>query len=236
MSQALTTALAAVAALAPQAGVAAQPEIQRAQISSLTVYLSLPDGTVTSQEINPARIDGLYWSERAVNVLAHHHRTPNAGIDAASVKRAWNSAGSTGCLPAFVMTDGASVMAIDTPASANPANRGKRARLSGILLTMTYPDGKQVLHTIDTKSDALCWSDASVKVLGSFYATGGPAEGKKMDRETLLTCFPNATALIGDQEELAMTPDAVDAIWNHPKSTGTTPAFLSKSMANVVNG
>lgn len=88
MSHALTTALAAVAALAPQAGVAAQPEIQRAQISSLTVYLSLPDGTVSTQEINPAHIDGLYWSERAVGVLATYHHSPIGGIDAASVKRA----------------------------------------------------------------------------------------------------------------------------------------------------
>lgn len=134
------------------------------------------------------------------------------------------------------MTDGASVMSIDTPASPNPANRGKRARLSGILLTMSYPDGKQVLHTIDPKCDALCWSDASVKVLGSFYAPGGPADGKKMSREDLLECFPTAGVLIGDQQEIAMTPDWINTIWNHPKSTGTTPAFLAKSTINSSNG
>jgi hypothetical protein len=237
MNRALGTALTAVAVLAPSAGVAAQPEIQRAQISSLTVYLSLPDGTIATQELDPARIDGLYWSERAVGVLATHYVASTTGIDAASVRRAWNAPGSTGCLPGFVMTDGASVMALEMPAASNAANRGQRAVVTGIQVIMSYPDGKQVLRTIDPKlNDCLGWSDEAVKVIGSFYAPGGPAEGKRMSREDLLSAFPNAASLIGDQPELLMTPDWVTTIWNAPKTTSTTPAYLSKTTINVING
>ncbi len=33
-----------------------------------------------------------------------------------------------------------------------------------------------------------------------------------------------------------MTPDWVTAIWNAPKTANTTPAYLSKSFVNVING
>ncbi|HEY3400347.1 MAG TPA: hypothetical protein VGK03_06915 [Geothrix sp.] len=258
MSRHLTAALTSIAALAPQAGMAAPsslppqptsgpstPEVQRAQISSLTLYLSLPDGSTTSHGLDPAKTDAIYWSDRSVEVLASYYGTgkPDSSLDADTVRRSWNSIGADGYLPAFLTTGGSSNAELiesrvlsDRPVTMGGAQYGMRPKLTGMVLAMSYPNGHQRIHTIDALSDALSWSDRSIAVLGSFYAPGGPAEGKRMRREDILTFFPNAGVLIGDQQEVLITPEWINAIWNHPKSAGVTPAFLVKSMMNPVNG
>lgn len=59
---------------------------------------------------------------------------------------------------------------------------------------------------------------------------------QRIRREDLLTFFPNAGVLIGDRQEVRITPERINAIWNHPKRAGATPAFLLKSMINPTNG
>lgn len=113
----------------------------------------------------------------------------------------------------------------------------QRPKITGITLNVLMPDGTTKTHTIDPdQCDALAWSDRAVQVLGKFYDKGGPAEGKRMSREDFLNHFPHAASLIGDQTDLPMTPDMVSRIWNHPKEDGHSPAYLCKSMANVING
>jgi hypothetical protein len=118
-----------------------------------------------------------------------------------------------------------------------PKAAPKRPKITGITLHVLMPDGTTRVHTIDPKTtDALAWSDRAVEVLGKFYDKGGPAEGKQMSREDFLHHFPHGSPIIGAKPHLPMTPAVVKQIWNHPKEDGTTPAFLSKAMVNVVNG
>jgi hypothetical protein len=113
----------------------------------------------------------------------------------------------------------------------------KRPKITGITLTLLMPDGTTQVHSIDPEqSDALAWSDRAVEILGKFYDKGGPAEGKHMSREDLLHHFPHATAIIGNQPHLPLTPTVVNQLWNHPKGDGTAPAFLCKATYNIVNG
>jgi hypothetical protein len=118
-----------------------------------------------------------------------------------------------------------------------PTKAPKRPKITGITLHVLMPDGTTRVHTIDPKtSDALAWSDRAVEVFGKFYDKGGPAEGKQMSREDFLHHFPHGEPIIGQQPHLAMTPEVVKQLWNHPKADGTTPAFLSKSVQNPTNG
>jgi hypothetical protein len=113
----------------------------------------------------------------------------------------------------------------------------ERHAITAIALTLKRPDGTTYSHTIDPKEcDALAWSDRAVEVLGKFYDKNGPAEGKHMSREDFLQHFPHGTPLIGDQTHLPLTSQVVNQIWNHPKEDGTAPAFLCKSLSNIVNG
>jgi len=112
-----------------------------------------------------------------------------------------------------------------------------RPHITSITLNLLMPDGTTRVHVIDPAAcDALVWSDRAVQVFGKFYDKGGPAEGKRMSREDFLRHFPQAAALIGNQSEILMTPAVVDQLWTLPKADGTTPAFLSKSIINPVNG
>jgi hypothetical protein len=248
MSHRIPVGLASLAALVPQASASALPiqhvatpaplETPRAQVSAVKVFLSMPDGSTLHQDLDPTKIDAIYWSDRSVKVLANYYATPrsDSAIDENAIQEAWNEIGASGYLPPCLITTASNVAALDPQNSPTHRHFGERAKLTGILVAMSYPDGKIVHHTIDPKSDALCWSDESVKVLGSFYAPGGPAEGKRMNREDLLAYFPTADVLIGDQQEILMTPEWINTIWNHPKTTGTTPAFLLKSIINSTNG
>jgi hypothetical protein len=247
MSTRATVGLASLAALVPQATASTLPaqkvaspaplEVPRAQVSALKLFISLPDGSAYHQDIDPAHVDGIYWSDRAVGVLGSFHAESAPLINHEAVAKAWNEIGASGYLPPCLLTTrSAGLLAMDPKVAPTHRHFGERAKLTGILVTMGYPDGKVVPHTIDPKSDALCWSDDSVNVLASFYAPGRPAEGKVMNREDLLACFPTADVLIGDQQEIRMTPEWIQTIWNHPKQTGTTPAFLVKSMMNPTNG
>jgi hypothetical protein len=112
-----------------------------------------------------------------------------------------------------------------------------RPRVTGITLHVLMPDGTSRVHTLDPKaSDALAWSDRAVEVFSKFYDVGGPAEGKRMDREDFLNAFPQAASLIGDQPDLLIRPEVVLQLWNLPKADGTTPAFLCKDLRNPING
>ncbi len=112
-----------------------------------------------------------------------------------------------------------------------------RPTITGITVHMRMPDGSTQTHEVDPSAcDALAWSDRGVQNLGKFYEKGGHAEGKLMHRKDFLHHFPHGAALIGDQEHLPLTPEAVEKIWNHPKADGTGPAFLCKATINVVNG
>ena len=112
-----------------------------------------------------------------------------------------------------------------------------RPRITSLTLNVLMPDGTTKVHTIDpVQCDALVWSDRAVQVFGKFYDKGGPAEGKRMLREDFLRHFPQAAALIGDRPDLLMTPEVVTQLWNTPKADQTTPAFLTKSIINSING
>lgn len=112
-----------------------------------------------------------------------------------------------------------------------------RHKITGITLTLQRADGTTYAHAIDPGTcDALAWSDRAVQVLGKFYDHGGPAAGKRMSRSDFLQHFPHASALIGAQSDLQITPAVIDQLWSLPKSDGTAPAFLAKSIKNPVNG
>ncbi|HEX9011295.1 MAG TPA: hypothetical protein VF804_13085 [Holophagaceae bacterium] len=113
----------------------------------------------------------------------------------------------------------------------------KRPKITGITLNVLMPDGTTRIHTLDpVDSDALAWSDRGVKILGKFYEKGGPAEGKRMTREDFLRRFPQAAKLIGKSQDILMTPELIERLWNLPKEDGTTPAFLCKNVINSSNG
>lgn len=113
----------------------------------------------------------------------------------------------------------------------------KRPKITGITLNVLMPDGTTRTHTLDpVECDALAWSDRGVKILGKFYEKGGPAEGKRMSREDFLRRFPQAARLLGKSQDILMTPELVERLWNLAKEDGTTPAFLCKHTINVING
>jgi hypothetical protein len=114
----------------------------------------------------------------------------------------------------------------------------KRPKITGITLNLLMPDGSTRIRTLDpVQSDGLFWSDRSIDVLAAFYAPGGPAEGKRMKAEDLITLFgKGVTKLLDGRGEVVLTPDLIRALWNHTKEDGTAPAFLCKSIYNPTNG
>ena len=121
----------------------------------------------------------------------------------------------------------------------NPATppAADRHTITDITLTLKRADGTIYTRAIDpNECDALVWSDRAVQVFGKFYDKGGPAQGKRMLREDFLHHFPQATAIIGNQPDLLMTPAVIDQLWTTPKADQTKPAFLVKSIKNPVNG
>lgn len=116
----------------------------------------------------------------------------------------------------------------------------QRPTISAITLHLVMPDGSTRVHTLDPRqSDALVWSDRAVEVMGGFYASGGPAHGKRMTRKDLEHAFGKQAAeavIPKGQDDVEMTPEVVTSLWNSPKDAGHMPAFLAKSLINQTNG
>jgi hypothetical protein len=111
---------------------------------------------------------------------------------------------------------------ISFPQTANP-----RPQVSGVTLHLLYPDGKEREMSLKEGSfEGLFWSERTVlEILAPFYQT----VERRLSRADLIDLTtPRATSLIGNQEEIPITPTLVADLWNLEDEEGLLPPVIMK--------
>jgi hypothetical protein len=103
----------------------------------------------------------------------------------------------------------------------------KRARVTRVTMGIRYPGGMTEMRHIDgQEAEAILNSDRGVtEILAPFYKT----TERRLSRADLIdVCGPRATSLIGNQEEIQITPTLVADLWNLEDEEGLLPPVIMK--------
>jgi hypothetical protein len=145
------------------------------------------------------------------------------------VKELWHFKNEEGLLMPFVLKIPDCILefpklhsGIPFPQTANP-----RPQVGGVTLHLLYPDGKEREMSFKEGSfEGLFWSERTVlEILAPFYNT---IERRLSRAELIDLCGPRATSLIGNQEEIPITPALIADLWNLEDEEGVLPPVIMK--------
>jgi hypothetical protein len=235
---------------------------KRARVIRVTMGIRYPGGMTEMRHIDGGEAEAILNSDRGVTeILAPFYqkmqrslKTDNliasfgSGITALTgqreevpitpqlVKELWNFKNEEGLLLPFVSKIPDCYLGfpklqsnISSPQTANP-----RPQVSGVTLHLLYPDGKErEMSFKEGKFEGLFWSERTVlEILAPFYNT---VERRLSRTELVDLTGPRATSLVGNQEEIQVTPALVADLWNLEDEEGVLPPVVMK-MPNCTLG
>ncbi|MDQ1352952.1 MAG: hypothetical protein QG657_3258 [Acidobacteriota bacterium] len=103
----------------------------------------------------------------------------------------------------------------------------KRAKLTGIILNIQYPDGTPRIITLDpNETTGLFWSDQTVLEIFAPYYDNVDSE---MTKDQFIEHFgPEAKKLLGKNDKIKITRNVVNELWMLPDKQGFLRAVLGK--------
>lgn len=109
-----------------------------------------------------------------------------------------------------------------------PTSEKKRAKLTGVILNVEYPNGSTGVITIDpTYTTGLFWSDETViEIFAPFYDSN-PSEMTK--KEFLERFGTHAKRIIGKNDKIQITKNVVKELWDLEDEKGFLRAALGKT-------
>jgi len=104
----------------------------------------------------------------------------------------------------------------------------KRAKLTGVTLSILDPDGTPRNITLDPKhATGLFWSDETVLQIFAPYYDNAQSE---MTKDELINRFgPEAEKIVGKSPNIKITKNVVEELWNLPDPNGHLRAFMIKT-------
>jgi hypothetical protein len=228
---------------------------KRAQVTEVSIKWRCPNGNVESQTFDGGSAEALLNSDRGVTeILAPFYRKTERylktddliaafgpGVTALTgnreqvhitpqlVKELWGFKNEEGLLLPFVLKIPGCPLGFPTlrsgisfPQTANP-----RPQVTGTTLRLLYPNGSTGSVSLREGSfEGLFWSEQTVMdILAPFYNT---VERRLSRSEMIDLCSPRVTSLIGNQEDILLTPTLVEELWNLEAENGWLPPFIMK--------
>jgi hypothetical protein len=228
---------------------------KRTQVTEVSVNWRCPNGMVESQTFDRRSAEALLNSDRGVTeILAPLYRKKRRylktddliaafgpGVTALTgnrkqipitpqlVKELWGFKNEEGLLLPFVLKiPGCPIgfpklrTGISFLQTASP-----RPQVTEVTLRLLYPDGSTGSVSLKEGSfEGLFWSEQTVmEILAPFYET---TERRLSRSEMIDLCGPVVTSLIGNQEEILLTPTLVEELWNLKDENGLLPPFIMK--------
>jgi hypothetical protein len=228
---------------------------KRARVTRVTMGIRYPGGMTEMRHIDGQEAEAILNSDRGVTeILAPFYRKMQrslkadeliasfgSGITALTgqreevpitpqlVKELWHFKNEEGLLMPFVSKIPNCYLGfpklcsgISFPQTANP-----RPQVSGVTLQLLYPDGQTKEMSFKEGSfEGLFWSERTVlEILAPFYET----TERRLSRADLIdVCGPRASSLIGNRDEIQITPALVADLWNLENEEGLLPPVIMK--------
>ena len=109
------------------------------------------------------------------------------------------------------------------------AKQTTRAKITGITVHVTYPNGNTGTITVDpTVTKALFWDDQTVsEILGSYYESKKP----DMTKKQLIAHFGTiGEKVAGKKDKIKVTKKVIEDLWTQEDENGNSLTMMGKTL------